>query len=104
MSLRSLLLTLLIAAVCWWWLRSRDLKELALQAVQKRCEELSLCMLDQTVALRRVRLRRNARGQVACLRVYQFEFSATGEERYQGHIELLGSQVRSIYLPPHRVQ
>jgi hypothetical protein len=50
-----------------------------------------------------LRLARNARGQWALLRTYQFDFSATGEDRYQGYVEVLGRQVLKIHLPPHRI-
>jgi hypothetical protein len=102
-SIRSLVLTLLIVLIGWWWVRARDLKELVQQTVQRRCEALSLSLLDQTIALRRLRLARNARGQWALLRTYQFDFSATGEDRYQGYVEVLGRQVLKIHLPPHRI-
>ena len=36
-------------------------------------------------------------------RVYQFDFTSNGEDRYQGTITLAGRQVLQIKLPPHRI-
>jgi len=103
MNLRSLFMLTLIALGAWWWLRTREQKELAIQATARRCEELSLKLLDQTVALKRTRLMRDPKGRVRLLRLYAFDFTSTGEDRYQGEIELMGWQVLAIRFPPHRV-
>ena len=103
MNLRSLFMLTLVALAAWWWMRAREQKELAIHATARRCEELSLKLLDQTVALKRTRLARDAKGRIRVLRVYVFDFTSSGEDRYQGEIELMGWQVLAIRFPPHRV-
>ena len=55
------------------------------------------------MALSKFRIKRDTRGNVRLWRCYQFEFTATGQERYNGSVVLFGSQVGDIQLEPHRV-
>ncbi len=103
MSLRSLLLTALVIAAGWYWLQSRELKELALRRAARYCDDLGVSLLDQTVVLKSLGFGRNARGTMCLRRRYEFDFTSTGEQRYQGEIRLLGKQVEAISLQPHRI-
>ncbi|WP_133491036.1 DUF3301 domain-containing protein [Alcanivorax sp. 24] len=95
-----LLSALCIAAALFW--RAQKIRESALLATRRYCQREDVSLLDETVALRRVRIRRDP-GQGWCLlRCYSFEFTVTGGERYQGEIRMLGPRVLSITLPPHR--
>jgi hypothetical protein len=102
-SLRSILLTALVIAGVIYWLRARDLKQLALQAATRHCENLDLALLDESVVLKSLKWMRNSRGQSGLARCYQFEFTVNGRERYTGEIILLRRRVLSIKLPPHRI-
>lgn len=95
-------LTLLGLGIAYW-LHAREMKERALIAARKRVQELELEFLDDSVVLHRLRPIRDGGGQWRLLRRYRFEFSATGDERYQGWIELAGYRVRAIHLDPHRM-
>jgi hypothetical protein len=95
------LIGVLVLAVVYWW-RSLAAREVALRAARRHCDRLGLQLLDDTVALRGVWLKRNADGQPSIWRAYAFEFSATGGERYQGRIVMLGDRVEGVQLPPHR--
>ncbi|OZG73174.1 hypothetical protein BTA51_11835 [Hahella sp. CCB-MM4] len=92
-----------IASIGGIWWHGFKVKERALAAVRKRCEELDLQFLDQNVALRSIKLKRTTSGQARVYRVYGFEFSSTGEERYRGYVTLLGMQVQEIIIEPHRL-
>lgn len=78
------------------------LKEAALRAVQQRCAEAGVQLLDSTVALRRVRLSRDGQGVLRLVREFQFEFTATGADRNYGVITLHGKRIIHIELAPHR--
>lgn len=93
-------LALLALLVNHWW-RSRDAKAFALQYAAQRCAELDLQLLDQSMVLRKSRLRRGHDGLLAWFRRYDFEFSSTGTERYPGSVELLGNRLQAIELAPH---
>lgn len=86
----------------YWWL-AHAVKELALQATRKHCADLGVQLLDETVVLRGWWLRRDERGRVHGWRSFLFEFTATGDDRYPGSIEMLGKRVIAIQLAPHRL-
>lgn len=103
MTLRSILLTAIVIGLCWYWLKSRELKERALRAAAKKCDSLGVELLDQSVVLRSLRPMRGAGGGIQLYRRYVFDFSSTGEQRYQGEVTMIGSRVERISLAPHRV-
>ncbi len=97
----SLFLLVGLAGVFWW--KTQDVKPYALRAAQKRCDEEGLQLLDQSVVLRRARLKRDRRGRMRTWRCFRFEFSSTGAVRYRGYVETMGRQVVSIHIEPHRI-
>lgn len=103
MSLRSIFLTALVFLGVTYWLRARDLKQLALNKATAHCKDLDLALLDESVALKKISPIRNLKGRLVLARVYQFDFTSNGEDRYQGTITLAGRQVLQIKLPPHRI-
>ena len=104
MQLKSIALTAGIIAVVWYWLKSREIKDVALRAAVKYCEQLELALLDQTVVLKSLRLSRNKTGNICFRRRYQFDFTSTGQERYQGTLIINGFVVEQITLAPHRIE
>ena len=103
MSLRSIFLTALVFLGVVYWLRARDLKQLALVAASNHCKSLNLSLLDETVVLKRIKPMRSPEGKLALTRTYYFDFSSNGEDRYQGEISLAGKRILQIKLPPHRI-
>nr|WP_246480376.1 DUF3301 domain-containing protein [Motiliproteus sediminis] len=89
------------ALVLVWW-HGRGIKDAALRATRRHCDELDLQLLDESLVLRSIRLGRDPGGWPRLRRRYSFEFSATGDERYSGETLLLGRRVQRIELPPHR--
>jgi hypothetical protein len=82
------------------WL-AQGTREIALAAARKHLAQEGLQLLDAHVAQRAVWLKRDPRGQLRFWRRYHFEFSANGDERYQGKIIMLGNRVEQIHLQPH---
>lgn len=93
-------LALFVLVVNHWW-RSRDAKAFALQYAARRCQDLDLQLLDQSMVLKKIRLRRGADGMLAWHRRYDFEFSSTGHERYPGSVNLAGNHLLGIELAAH---
>ena len=83
----------LLAAATWLWVDSLKAREVAIKAAKHACATENLLLLDDTVAIRHIRLGRDDQGQLRLRRVYFFEYSDTGENRNDGSIAMLGSRV-----------
>ena len=101
-ELSDLFWLLALGGVGAYFWHAHAVKEIALQIARKRCQELDVQLLDETVALHGLWLRRDA-GRVRWWRSYLFEFTATGDDRYHGSVEMLGRRVIALELAPHRL-
>ncbi len=94
------LLTLLIfIAGAWFWTDSMRAREAALDAGRRACTAEGVQLLDWTVMLHQTRLGRDDEGRLRVKRLYEFEFSDTGNNRIKGSITLLGQELLSLNLP-----
>jgi len=98
----ELLIIILLFFSIAYWLDSIRAKENATQYAKESCKKVLLEFLDDTVLIKKVRLRRNVNGQLSIFREYQFEFSSTGEFRYKGCIRLLGHQLIGVEMEPYQ--
>lgn len=98
--LETLLLAILILAA-WFWLDSIAKREIAIQYGRNLAERCNLQLLDETVACNKIRLGRDSHGHAQLLRLYEFEVSASGAERMQCHLQLLGKQLQTWHIPPY---
>jgi hypothetical protein len=92
----------LIAGFAWFWIAGLSARDAAVEAARRACAAEGVQLLDETVASAGLRLRRDADGRLALLRVYRFEFSDTGDNRLEGALTLLGGAVQTLHLQPHR--
>lgn len=72
-------------------------RERTLDACRHACRRVHAQLLDETVAIDRMRLARY-RGQLVIARRYRFEFSLDGDDRHSGWIHLLGSRVTDLQM------
>jgi len=91
-----------VGAVVLWWLDSMRAREAALKAGKRACQGEGVQFLDDTLELRRVRMRRDGLGQLASYREYQFEFSDTGDNRCEGRVATHGGRAGAVELSPCR--
>ncbi len=98
MSLSLLFWATVVAAVISFWWRSDKIKHGALAQVSRYCKNQTLQLLDQTLVLKGVWLVRNEKGSLVFRRKYSFEFTSTGEIRYQGRVVLYGALLHSMDL------
>jgi hypothetical protein len=89
----ELLAACLLALLAWFWLDSLRARDVAVAAARAACAAEGLMLLDDTVAIAGVRLRRGDDGRVHLLRAYDFEYSDSGNNRISGSIVLLGRAV-----------
>jgi len=101
-TLGNLFVFLLLATAAAWWWRAHGIRERALQLARQHCARQGVELLDENVALRRLRLRRGANGMLCLAREYGFEFTASGQDRYDGSITMLGQRPGPIELEPFR--
>lgn len=94
-------LLLLIAILVYAYVALRA-KELARSAAQQHCRAHGLGLLDDTVVLKRLLVRRNPDGRIELRRQYRFEFTSDGSLRYSGEIVLSGRHVLSITTDAYR--
>ncbi len=100
--LDDLILIALLLGVYLYWFNGQRIKEIAFQAVRAHCLSQDVQMLDEYVALNRIRLRRDQSGKIRLQRTFLFEFSSTGNERYNGVCIMLGQRAESIQMEPYR--
>jgi len=92
----AIVLLLLAAATFMFWNGSLRARDRMLETCARVCREFKLQFLDETVALDSLRLARGASGWPEFVRVYSFEFSGTGNDRWQGRATLSGRRVLSV--------
>lgn len=92
----AILLGSLVAGVLVW-LDTMQSRERARKKAAAVCEAAGWQLLDQTVALAGVSLRRNPAGHYRPARRWRFEFSERGNDRQRGEILIQGNRtLRSV--------
>ncbi len=86
----------------YWW-NSGRFKGRARSLAIGHCQQFGLQLLDQSMVIRGIWLERAAGGNLALRRSYQFEFTSTGEQRYQGLLVLRGMNLKSIELEAYKL-
>ena len=94
----ELFLLLFILAMVWFWKDSLSARERAIAFSRSACKAINAQLLDDTVSLGRFRLGRTAKGTVALLRDYRFEFSIDGLQRHKGLVKMNGSKMEDVIL------
>ena len=93
MATWDIVITLTLLALAGLWYSSFSAQEAGILYVRRACQEEGLQLLDETIALTRIRLQRDETGRIAIMRVYSFEYSETGENRRRGSVHVLGDKV-----------
>lgn len=101
--LAQALLTIALAAFALYLFFSLKVREFAVSAAKKHCKKMELQLLDQSVSMQKLRLVKKADHTLQLQRVYYFEFTSTGDERYHGKLTMLGNRLFDIELQAHRL-
>lgn len=94
-------LLFILIALAWFWLDSLDKRERAILLGTELAARFNLQLLDQTVVCSKLWMDRNRRGHMQLLRTYEFDVSASGDDRLHCHLILLGNQLGSWHIPPY---
>ena len=93
MPLFETLTLIALGALAWLWFDSTRACEAGILAAKTACQSEELQLLDETVSLRTLRPERGEGGRLTLRRVYEFEYSDTGDNRRRGSVVLLGHEV-----------
>ena len=97
------LIWLALAGVCaLYLLRTGYFKGRARDLAIAHCQQLGLQLLDHSMVIVGLWPVRRVNGLVF-RRTYQFEFSSTGDRRYQGRLVMEGRQLVSIDLEAYKL-
>ena len=102
-SLVNLLWLVLAGILAIYWWQSGQFKGRARDLATAHCRQLGLQLLDQSMVIVGLWPVRNRAGSLVFRRRYQFEFSSTGDRRYQGKLELEGMDLKIIELEAYRL-
>jgi hypothetical protein len=91
--IESLLPLLLVLAGFYVWQNALRARELARIFSRDLCSQARVQLLDQTVALQRLKLVRVAGRGLLLRRDYSFEFSVDGRDRHRGSLSILDGSV-----------
>lgn len=92
----------ILAGLGWFWWDSLQKREISLAAARRHCAQAEVQLLDESVALHRMRMRRDDNQRVRLYREFAFDYSTTGDDRYPGRVYLLGEAVLGVSLiQPH---
>ncbi|WP_333606551.1 DUF3301 domain-containing protein [Arsukibacterium sp.] len=93
------LILLLVSIMYLFWLQRKQ-DERALLLARQLCKQQELQLLD---CGRNRHCWRKQSGKWRWLTLYQVDFSADGESRYQAELLLSGLRLAAFNLPPHRI-
>ncbi len=97
----SIILLILFGSIAWFWFDTLRCRETTKIVAQRLCKQLQLQLLDDTIIITKLRIKRNKNGRLSWQRSYQFEFSDGGNNRQKGIIIMLGSIVEILEMPDY---
>lgn len=103
MTLGTLFWLFLAGFMIWYWWRAKAIKDSVLQSAKAYCKQMDVMLLDDAVYLRGLWFKRDADGHLRVWRRFLFDFTSTGEQRYQGRVIMLGQRIIHMELDPHRI-
>lgn len=91
-------IAIIVLGLIWFWHASMTARENANGAAREACERLRLVMLDGTVSIARLWLKRDLDGRLRVERTYGFEYTDDGLRRLRGFVVTLGPRIVSVGL------
>ncbi|WP_158105022.1 DUF3301 domain-containing protein [Vibrio vulnificus] len=85
---------------CFLFWQQRRQSELAKAAIAHKCDQLELQLISVAFGGHKLK---TPEGSWRWHTVYLFEFSALGDDCYQGQLMMTGFRPLNFFLPPHRM-
>ncbi len=92
-----------LGLLIWLWWDGLAAKEVADKEAKRLCRNADVLFLDDSVAIRRLKLCRHRNGRVGLYRRFGFEFTSDGEQRYSGYIDMLGEDILQTHMDAYRI-
>lgn len=103
MTLYDLMIAFVVAMFGLLIWQNAGFRDHVVGLAKQHCEHMDVQLLDDTVSLLSLRLKRDKRGNFALSRRYEFTFTSTGDGRYSGELTMHGRRLDKVELAPHRV-
>lgn len=87
-----------LALAIGFWFDHRKVQGYAIDYCRRACADAGLQFLDETAALSRLRLRRDAGGTLRFERCFTFEYSGTPGDRGRGYLIMLGHRADTFVI------
>jgi hypothetical protein len=87
-----------ISLIVLVWYESMRSREFVTAVCRRKCKEYELQLLDQSVSLSRIFLKRNSNWGLSIRREYRFEVSSNGADRLKGYVEMQGTYLISLHI------
>lgn len=97
-NLDELLILLGMLAAAGFWMKQSAARERATREARRQCEHYGVQLLDETVGLRRWRMRRHE-NRLRLERGYSFEVSLDGADREPGMLWMHDGVLAELHLP-----
>jgi hypothetical protein len=91
----TLIALIVLLVIVLLWMDGARAREFATALVDELCRRRGLQLLDGTVSVARVGIRRSPQG-LRFRRMFRFEFSAEGVGRRTGYLLLIGTDVEKV--------
>ncbi|WP_018693334.1 DUF3301 domain-containing protein [Algicola sagamiensis] len=101
MSLADILILMLLVYIIGQFIHIRNIAEKARLAAVRHCEQHQLQFIS--IARSKTSIKKGRRAVFEWAHQFEFEFSSTGEDRYQGTLTIEGNQAPRFELPPYRI-
>lgn len=95
MSMTLVILLVVVIILVLLWRTAMKSRENAMIFAQRTCKNWGVLLLDDTVALSKLRIRKS-HGQWHIWREYGFEFTYEGSKRYQAYLLFKGYQLEQV--------
>jgi hypothetical protein len=99
----DLAVLLTLVAFIGLWMKLSRAREIAMDEARRQCDRHGLQLLDETVGLRGIRLRRH-HGERVLERCYGFEVSIDGDDREPGKLWMVAGGMSGLSLPTIRLR